>query len=161
MTEFEERLKRAVKRGQHRSEQQAAEQRAQALDEEELKRLHTKYRVLLAEHIERCVEQLIDHFPGFQYETIYGDRGWGAAVKRDDVHARSGGRSSHYSRLEMTIRPYSTSHVLDLNAKGTIRNREIFNRKHFERLTEADPDTYQELIDVWVLEFAEIYASKS
>ena len=161
MAEFEERLKRAVKRGQHRSQQQAAAQRAQSLGEEELKRLHTKYRIELAEHIERCVEKLIDHFPGFQYETIYGDRGWGAAVKRDDVRATGDGRSSHYSRLELTIRPYSVLHVLDLNAKGTIRDREVFTRKHFERLTEADPDTYQELIDVWVLEFAEIYAAKN
>jgi hypothetical protein len=60
----------------------------------------------------------------------------------------------------MTIRPYSPLHVLELNAKGTIHNRELYNRQHFEPVADADPATFIELIDTWVLEFAELYAAK-
>ena len=71
-----------------------------------------------------------------------------------------GKRNNQYSRLEMTIRPFSSAHVLDLAAKGTVRNREIYNRNHFEALDEADHDNFAELIDLWVLEYAEMFASK-
>jgi hypothetical protein len=59
----------------------------------------------------------------------------------------------------MTIRPFSSYHVVDLSAKATIRNKEVFNRNHFEKVEEADPTTFVELIDVWVLEYAELYAA--
>jgi hypothetical protein len=61
----------------------------------------------------------------------------------------------------MTIRPFSSSHVVELTAKGTIRNREIFNRAHFELIHEVDEQTFINLIDVWVLEYAEQYAAAS
>ena len=51
-------------------------------------------------------------------------------------------------------------HVLDLTAKGTIRNKEVFNRSFFEKLADVDLDKFRELIDVWVLEYAELYAAK-
>jgi hypothetical protein len=132
------------------------------LSEEELKSLHTKYRLQLSEHIERCVLSLPHHFPGFKRETIYGERGWGVGCSRDDVGRGEGGRAAnYYSRLEMTIRPFSSLHVLELVAKGTIRNKEVFSRSHFEKLDDADAETFRELIDVWVLEYAELYASRS
>ena len=71
--------------------------------------------------------------------------------------AISGSRAA----LEMTVRPYSSLHVLDLAAKGTIRNKEVFNRNYFEKLSEVDPDTFAELIDLWVLEYAEQFAATS
>ncbi len=61
----------------------------------------------------------------------------------------------------MTIRPLSESYVLELTAKGTVRNKEIFNRSHFQLLTEADPQSFSEMIDLWILEYAELYAAKS
>ena len=60
----------------------------------------------------------------------------------------------------MTIRPYSSLQVLELNAKGTIHNKELFSRQHYEQVVDADPATFIELIDTWVLEFAELYAAK-
>ncbi len=72
----------------------------------------------------------------------------------------SGQRSNQYSRLEMTIRPFSSLYVLELTAKGTIRNREVFNRNHFEKLEDADQDNFIELIDHWVLEYAELFAAR-
>ena len=56
-----------------------------ALSEEELKRLHSQYRLQLSEHIERCLSTLPGHFPGFRFETVVAERGWGAAVFRDDL----------------------------------------------------------------------------
>ena len=61
----------------------------------------------------------------------------------------------------MTIRPFSSFHVLELTAKGTIRDKEVFNRSHYQRLSEVDSATFRELIDLWILEYAELYAAKS
>ena len=160
--DFEERLKMAVQRGNRRNEAQQAESRERELSETELQNLHTRYRLDLSSHIEDCIKRLPDFFPGFQYETIYGERGWGAACRRDDVAIGSKRqRGSLYSRLELTIRPFSNLHVLDLAAKGTIRNRELFNRTHFEKVVEADPERFSELIDLWVVEYAEQFAAKA
>jgi hypothetical protein len=159
--DFEERLQKAVRRGQRRGDAAADEARRKQLSQEELKSLHTKYRLALSDHIENCIKRLPNHFPGFSFETIYGEKGWGAAVSRDDIRPGGSGRAANYfSRLEMTIRPFTDYHVLDLAAKGTIRNKEIYSRSHFETLDEADTDQYVEFIDLWVLEYAELFAAE-
>ena len=158
--EFDERLQRAIQRGQRASEVAQQTAREEAWSEDELRRRHTQYRLQLSEHIEVCLAKLPQYFPGFQYETVFGDRGWGAACRRDDVRLEAGRRSSDYSRIEITVRPFSNYHVLDLSAKGTIRNKEVFNRNHYEKIFRADPQKFQEIIDLWVIEFAELYSSK-
>jgi hypothetical protein len=157
--DFEERLQRAIQRGQRRQETSAAEARARELSEEEFRRLHSQYRLDLSEHIEQCIERLASHFPGFQVETMFGEKGWGAACFRDDIQIRRGQHSSGYSRLEVVVRPYSEYHVLDLQAKGTIRNKEVFTRRHYDKLETLDFDSFRNLIDAWVLEYAELYAA--
>ena len=158
--EFDERLQRAIQRGARRADERRDKDAADRLSEDELKSLHSRYRLSLSDKIEACIQRLPSHFPGFQYETIYGDRGWGAAISRDDLDiGRGGKRNNRFSRLEVTIRPFSSAHVLDLAAKGTVRNREVYNRNHFEQLVEADPDNFAELIDLWILEYAELYAA--
>ena len=158
--DFEERIQRAKQRGKHRADKKAQEARAKALSEDELKSLHLKYRLELSEYIEQCIQRLPHHFPGFRFETIYGERGWGAACSRDDFNIGSSGkRDNHYSRLEMTIRPYSSSHVVELTAKGTISNKEAFNRSHYELLPDVDADQFVEIIDLWVLEYVELYSA--
>jgi len=160
--DFKERLGKAIDRGTNRRDQQQGKAQAQALTEEELKRLHAQYRRDLSEQVEACVDQVANHFPGFQVETIVGERGWGAAISRDDFGVNAAGRrENNYSRLEMTIRPYATYHVVDLAAKATIRNKEMFNRNHFEKIADAKVDTFRELIDTWALEFAELYAAST
>ncbi len=159
MTDFEERLQDAIARGQRRGERASTRAQQQVLNEEELKRMHSTYRLAFSEHIEACVQKLPHHFPGFQFETLFGDRGWGAACSRDDIRITRGKRDNLFSRLELTVRPFSTYHVVDLAAKGTIRNKEVFNRTHYEMVVEADAKTFTELIDVWVLEYAELYAA--
>jgi len=159
---FQDRLHKAIERGKRRGEAKRSEARAKALSEEELRRLHSTYRLQLSEHIEQCIRQLPNFFPGFRLETLFGERGWGAACSRDDLHVSRGRRKENdYSRLEMTVRPPSEMHVLDLAAKGTIRNKEVFNRNFFEKLEEVDLEKFLELVDVWVLEYAELFAAKT
>lgn len=158
--DFEQRLQKAIQRGQHRADEKTRDARDKELSEEDLKRLHSQFRLTLSEHIESCLQKLPNHFPGFQYETIFGDRGWGAACSRDDLRLSGGRRDSDFSRLEMTVRPLSSYNVLDLAAKGTIGNKETFNRSHFEVLADADIDKFVELVDIWVLEYVEQYAAR-
>lgn len=158
---FDDQLRQAIERGQKRGDSQAREAAARALTEDEYRRLHSQLRLTLSDHIEACVKKLPSFFPGFQYETMYGDRGWGGACFRDDLVLSRGARATDYSRLEVTVRPYSSLHVLDLAAKGTIRNREIFNRNYFEPLSEADQPKFLQLIDAWVLEYAEMYSART
>jgi hypothetical protein len=104
---------------------------------------------------------LSEHFPGFQYKSIVGEDGWGARISRDDFHGNSGPSRNVYSRLEMTVRPFSGAHILELAAKATIRNKEVFNRTQFQFLAQADLDSFRELVDLWVLEYAEQYATRT
>ena len=159
MTDFEKRLAKAIERGHRTSDERARAEAQKALSEQELRGLHTQYRLELSEHIEQCLKRLPNHFPGFRFETVVSDRGWGAAVSRDDVDLRGRGRrTSYFSRLEVVIRPISEYFVLDLMAKATVRNKEIFARNHYQRLGEVDQESFTELIDLWILEFAEKYA---
>lgn len=158
--DFEQRLERAIVRGRQLRENQGKQAAKQALTEEELRNTHSRCRLDLSEHIETCLRKLADHFPGFRFQSIVGEEGWGARVSRDDFSGRGGG-VNQYSRLEMVIRPYSSAHIVELSAKATVRNKEIFNRSHFQFLDQADIETFCELIDVWVLEFAERYAASA
>src|SRR3982750_3941311 len=134
---FDDRLREAIERGQKRGDTIASQAAAKAWTEEEYRRSHSQLRLTLSEQIESCLKRLPTYFPGFQYETMYGDRGWGGACFRDDLVLSRGTRSNNYSRLEVTVRPYSPLHVLDLAAKGTIHNKEVFNRNYFEQLATA------------------------
>lgn len=157
--DFLQRLERAVERGQRASTAKAQQEANRQMSEEECRRVHSQYRIELSEHIEKCMKQLPNFFPGFELSTLVSDVGWGAKVTRDDMGTNAEGkRTNFFSRLEMGIRPFSSSHVLELVAKGTIRNKEVFNRPHYQRLQEADPDSFADLIDLWVLEYAEMYA---
>jgi hypothetical protein len=160
--DFQQRLQKAIQRGQRASDARARAEAEQAITEKELQRLHGQYRLELSERIEHCLRQLVDQFPGFRFETLVDDRGWGAAVSRDDIRLRPPReRTTCFSRLEMVIRPISEYHVLDLAAKGTICNREVYNRTHYQQLTEVDVTSFTEMIDNWSLEYAELYASQS
>jgi len=159
---FDKRLARAIERGRRASDTRAQVEAEKAITREELRRLHTQFRLELSDHIENGLKKLAGHFPGFQFETIVNDRGWGAAISRDDLQVtRNRKRINQFSRLDMFIRPLSKYSVLELCAKSTIRNKELFNRTHFQRLAEVDLTSFTEMIDLWILEFAELYAAKS
>ncbi len=159
--DFKDRLERAIQRGQRSGDAEARAKAEQATSEGEFRRLHSQYRLELSEHIEEVLRALPRHFPGFRFETLVGDRGWGAAINRDDLQIANGRRSNLFSRLEVVVRPFSTSHVLDLNAKGTVRNKELLTRAQYQRLSDVDLASFLETVDRWVLEYAELYAAKS
>jgi hypothetical protein len=159
--DFKQRLERAIQRGQRSSDAEARAKADAATSEEEYRRLHSQYRLELSDHIEQCLRTLPQHFPGFRFETLVGDRGWGAVVTRDDLSLSEGRRENYFSRLEVFVRPFSPAHVLDLAAKGTVRNKEIFSRAQYQMLSDVDVNTFTEQIDRWVLEYAELYAAKS
>jgi hypothetical protein len=161
MSNFDDQMAKAIQRGAQRGTDREAAERAKQMSEEELRQLHTKYRLKFSEQIENCMRRLPQHFPGFQFETTYGERGWGAACSRDDFSPGDGGRRGNsYTRLEMSIRPYSSLGVVELTGKATIKNREVFSRSHFQLIPEVDEGSYAQRIDAWVLEFAEVYAAR-
>ena len=160
--DFEKRLERAIDRGKQTRNAKGRQQTEQSVSEDELKTMHSKCRLDLSEHVENCLKQVADHFPGFRFQTVVDEGGWGAKVIRDDLAVVTSGQAeSLYSRLEMLVRPFSSTHIVELVAKGTIRNKEIFNRTHFQFLNQLDVDSFSELVDLWVLEFVEQYAART
>ncbi len=156
---FRDRLEQAAQRGRSQRSVRANEEAARALSEEECKRRHASHRRGLTDHIERCLKQLADGFPGFQLQAVMEERGWGAAVVRDDVGLDGGKRKSLYSRLQVIVGPFTEYRVLAIEAKGTIRNKETFSRHHYQSLAEVDDARFRELIELWVLDYAEMYAA--
>jgi hypothetical protein len=57
------------------------------------------------------------------------------------------------------VSPYNQYHVLDISAKGTVRNKEVVSRNHYQRLAEVDLQTFRELIETWALDYAELYSA--
>lgn len=158
--EFDQRLQRAIRRGQQSRTARDEAQQADKLSSAELRNRYSAARLELSEHIEECLRKLCDHFPGFRYEMILGEEGWGARLTRDDLHfARGQAASTHYSRLELRITPLGSKPIIELVAKGTIRNREALSRRHYQQLEQVDVQSFAELIDLWVLEYAEQYAA--
>ncbi len=157
--EFQERLQRAVERGQQARDTRGRDAAAKALSEEESRALHSQYRLELSEHVGNCLAQLVDQFPGFQLESIVGEEGWGAVVSRDDLALDEANKSTNlYSRMQMLIRPFSEGRIVELVVKATIRNREVFNRARYQMLGQVDLESFSEHVDLWVLEYAEKYS---
>ncbi len=161
--DFESRLSQAIQRGEQTREARQHVREQKALSEEELRNLHSSIRLDLTERIEAGLRQLADHFPGFRFETVVAEDGWGARISRDDVNlSRSSSRrsASLYSRFQILIKPFSgRAKIIEAHAKGTIRNREILNRNSFQFLTECDRERFHEVIDQWILEYAEKFAA--
>lgn len=157
--DFKQRLQRATERGHQARDEKVRKAAEAAMSEEEWRRLHSDYRHSLTDHIEGCLKQLADNFPGFNYETVVEDKGWGGSVVRDDLHMRAGRRDSLFSRLTMTVSPHNDYHFLELVAKGTVRNKENFSRNHYQLLKEADLDSFLQLVEQWTLDYAEHYAA--
>jgi len=159
--DFDKRLERAIVRGEQVRKSRGQAEAEKAITDEQFRNLHSKYRLDLSEHIENCLKRLSDHFPGFRFQTIVGEEGWGARVSRDDVDLAAGRpASTQYSRLEIVVRPFSSAHLLELAVKATIRNKEVFNRNRYQLLSQFDGESFVELVDLWVLEYAELFAAE-
>ncbi|MEZ6057069.1 MAG: hypothetical protein R3C01_10230 [Planctomycetaceae bacterium] len=157
---FEDRLERAIQRGQHSRATKDREEAAKKLTDDELRSLYSTARLELSERVEECLKKLADHFPGFHYESLMGESGWGAKVTRDDLNFSAGITSrSLYSRLEMVVTPFGSKPIVELVAKGAIRNRELFHRRHYQQLEQLDLSTFCDMVDQWVVEYAEEFAA--
>jgi hypothetical protein len=44
-------------------------------------------------------------------------------------------------------------------AKGTVRNKEVYSRGHYRLLTEVAMADFKEFVDLWIPEYAEIFAA--
>jgi hypothetical protein len=157
--EFRQRLQQATERGQRAREAQLSAAAAKALSEEECRRLHSNYRLQLSDHIEHCLGELADNFPGFRLESIVDGSGWGSVASRDGVGLAGRRSDNFFSRMQIVVSPYGKYHVLEVVAKGTIRNKEVFSRSHYQRLDEFDMARFRELIESWVVEYAEMFAA--
>lgn len=176
--DFDERLKKAINRGQQAKTNQKESVSADSLSAEELRNIHSSARINLSEHVETCLRKLTEHFPGFRFETIVGEAGWGAKISRDDLSIAKGSavdavfqskagwnsskRQNQYSRLEVLVKPYSEdTKIVNVVAKGTVRNKELVNRSNYQFISEFNEKTYREVIDMWIVEFAEQYAART
>jgi hypothetical protein len=160
--DFDQRLQKAITRGEQTRNVEERKRAEKALTEEEFRNLHSQYRLELSEHIEACLRKLADHFPGFQYQTVVSEDGWGAKVSRDDLNlGPKRSTANMFSRFELLIRPFSSGHIVELVVKGTIHNKEFVNPAQYQFLAEADLDSLRAIIDQRVLEYAEIYAAKT
>jgi hypothetical protein len=156
--DFEQRLQKAIQRGERTREMSQQENQKRAATEEELHDLHTATRIELSEYMENCLKQVGESFPGFQFRNLVSDEGWGGKITRDDLQLSNKQKVNVFSRFEIFVRPYTPGHLIDVVAKSTIRNKELFNRHHFQQLSQLDLDSFRALIDLWVLEFAEAFA---
>lgn len=157
MTDFEDQLKKALERGQRANDARQVEEKLAQLTADQVRIQHNDCRLQLSERIEKTLKAMINQVPGFEYENIYGERGWGGAVSRDELSITRGQRRMVYSRLELTVRPLSEMAIVDLAGKGTVKNREIFTRSHYRPIQDVEIDEFLEMVDRWVLEFAQLY----
>jgi hypothetical protein len=49
--------------------------------------------------------------------------------------------------------------IVDVIAKGTIRNRELFSRNYYDELESTNVEKLEQMVDTWLLEYAELYAA--
>ncbi|MBU6387819.1 MAG: hypothetical protein KGS49_17880, partial [Planctomycetes bacterium] len=157
MSEFEDRLKKAIARGASKAESLLSEEQRKRQEAEDHKRLHAKYRLELTERIESVVKKLIDMFPGFRYHSVFGESGWGSACTRDDLVIERGVRSNKYSRFELVVKPINEFFVLDLQAKGTIADRELLTRALYQPLGQVDIERFYKAVDDWAIAYAELF----
>lgn len=159
--DFERRLEEAIERGQRKNLNRQSMVRQSEMTAEQIRNQHNEFRLNLSDYIEKGLKKLANHFPGFKYETIYGSRGWGGAISRDDIDRGPDGRTgTFFSRIEITVRPQNEFNLVNVAGKGTIRDKEVFTWNFYQSVAEAEMATFEKTIDQWMLEFAEIFAAR-
>ena len=159
--EFEDQLQKAISRGKERNANRASSEKKKLNSAEELRNIHNRFRLELSDYIEQGLNKLVNHFPGFEYETIFGERGWGGAIYRDDRADGPGGKAgAFFSRVEITVRPQNEFNVVNITGKGTVKNKEIFVWNFFKDIVDADESEFKEKIDLWILQYAEQFAAQ-
>ena len=81
--------------------------------------------------------------------------------KRQDIDRGPDGRAgSFFTRVEITVRPQNEFNVVNIAGKGTIRDKEIFSWNYFEEIEHAKQETFETMLDKWILQFAETFAAR-
>lgn len=158
--DFNKRLESAIERGKRDADDRVKSQKKRQETAEELQERHSEYRLALCDHIEKTINQLADHFPGFRAESVYDDDGWGSACYRENLHIENGKRTTKFSRCEIIVRPCTELLVLDIKGKGIVNSREVFKQSHYHKLDDLKLDDFKKCIEGWSLRFAEIYAAQ-
>jgi len=159
--DFESKLEQAIQRGQNRTAAKNDAQKKSQMSKEEVRNRYNEFRLNLSDYIEVGLKKLANHFPGFDYETIYGAKGWGGAMSRNDLdRGRDGKAGSFFSRIEITVRPQNEFNVINIAGKGTIRDKEMFTWNHFDAILDAEQPDFEKMIDNWILQFAEQFAAR-
>ena len=159
--EFEDQLQKAISRGKERNASRQDSEKQQLSTAEELRNRHNEFRLELSDYIEEGLQKLETHFPGFEYETIFGERGWGGAIYRDDIARGPDGKAgSFFSRIEITVRPQNEFNVVNITGKGTVKNKEIFSWNFYKDIVDAIDVEFKEKIESWILQYAEQFAAQ-
>ena len=157
---LDDQLEKAILRGRERNASKLDSEKQRLLTAEEIRNRHNLFRLNLSEYIEESLKKLAQHFPGFDYETIYGERGWGGALYREDLARGPSGRAgAYFSRVEITVRPQNEFNVVNIAGKGTVKDKEIFTWNHFKDISESTDDEFQQTIDSWIIQYAEQFAA--
>jgi hypothetical protein len=160
--DFDQRLEKAINRGFRKKDAAEQELERQRLTEEECRSLHSRARMELSAHVNTGLSKLVDHFPGFDFQEVVSADGWGGKVARDDLAGAPGKPMSRlYSHLEVLVKPMSSARIVELGVRGAIRNKETLSRSHYQRLDELDLETFKDVVDQWLLEYAEKFAMSS
>ena len=159
--DFDKKLENAIERWQKRHTRLKDAERQKSMSVEDLRNRHNEYRLELSEYIEVNLKKMAQHFPGFEYETLYGSRGWGGAIHRNDLDRGEDGRAgSFFSRIELTVKPQNEYNVVNIAGKGTIRDKELFAWNHFVDLLAASFEEFHQRLDTWMVQYAEQFAAR-
>lgn len=159
--DFEDQLEKAIERGQQRITKRDQDRKKQSLNADDIKRRHNEFRLHLSDHIEKSLNRLSERFPGFEYEIIYGTKGWGGAIYRQDLTRGPDGRAgSFFSRLELSVRPINDYNVVNIAGKGTIADKELFSWNHFEDIDEATFEAFEDKLNNWMIQYVEQFAAR-
>jgi len=156
--DLEKKLQQAIERGKSKKDTTQAGDPNQWTPQR-LKNHHNNIRLALSDYIESVLKKVDDMVPGFKSEILFGDKGWGTAIYRDDFAMINGSRQNLYSRLEVFVRSMNEYHVVDVATKATIGNKELWNKNFYQEIPEADQNKMQEKVDQWAVEFVEAYTA--
>jgi len=159
--DFDKQLEQAIERGQQRNTKREQDRRKEASSADGLKGQHNAFRLHLSDHIEKGLKRLAERFPGFEYDIIYGSKGWGGSINRTDLTRGPDGKAgSFFSRLELTVRPLNDYNVVNIAGKGTLADRELFSWNHFEDIDKAEMEAFEQKLNSWMIQYAEQFASR-
>jgi len=135
--DFEDKLEQAIQRGQNRNTAENKAKKESELSKEAIRNRYNEIRLNLSDHIEQ-----------------------GLKSRNDLDRGPDGKAGSFFSRVEMMVRPQNEFDVINIVGKGTIRDKEMFVWNHFDGIAESDQAQFIQMIDNWLLQFAEQFAAR-